>query len=59
MGNPLISFVNLQSFLDIEDFCSILRSVFSTDRLFGEGLVFVEKKTLLCELYLNMFPLSS
>ena len=32
---------------------------FSTDRLFGEGLVFVEKKTLLCELYLNMFPLSS
>ena len=59
VGNLLISFVNLQSFLDIEDFWSILRSVFPTDRLFGEGLVFVEKKTLLCELYLNMFPLSS
>ena len=36
VGNPLISFVNLQSFLDIEDFCSILRSV----------LVFVEEKKL-------------
>ena len=56
VGNPLISFVNLQSFLAIEDFCSILRSVFSTDRLFGEGLVFVEKKLFYVNSILTCFP---
>ena len=55
VGNLLISFVNLQTFLDIENFWSILRSVFSTEAVWWRPCL-CWKKTLLCELYLNMFP---
>ena len=59
VGNLLISFVNLQSFLDIEKFWSILRSVFFRPIGFWWRPCLCWKKPLLCELYLNMFPLSS